>query len=130
MSTIRAIRLDVDGRITDLEVPAGDGLSAALRPIVDGWVEIAHYGRPDGSHRVSVAVDSDGFAREKQPNIFATSLVNAVRLQQLRFPLVGDVVLLGALNHSLQHTDVPKPVREVLPQIVNALKPRYTAATS
>ncbi|WP_127356491.1 hypothetical protein [Actinacidiphila soli] len=130
MSTIRAIRLDVDGRITDLEVPAGDGLSAALRLVVDGWVEIAHYGRPDGSHRLSVAVDSDGFAREKQPNLFATSMVAAVRLQQLRYPLVGDVVLLGALNHALQHTDVPKPVREVLPQIVNALKPRYTAATS
>ncbi|MGW3246616.1 hypothetical protein [Streptomyces sp. NPDC001070] len=128
--TIQAIRLDADGRITDLQLPADDGLSAALRLVVDGWVEIAHYGRPDGSHRLSVAVDADGFARKKPPNLFATSLINAVRLQQLRLPLVGDVVLLGSLDQALQHTDVPEPVRQVLPQIVDALKARYTAATS
>jgi hypothetical protein len=52
------------------------------------------------------------------------------RCKQLRLPLVGDVVLPGSLNHALQHTDVPKPVREVLPEIVDALKSRYGAATS
>ncbi|MFD3455803.1 hypothetical protein ACFWVC_26945 [Streptomyces sp. NPDC058691] len=129
MSTIRAIRLDVDGRITDLEVTAAD-VRLALRPVVDGFVEIAHYGRADGSCRLSVAVNEEGFALGKQPNVFATSLVAAVRLQQLRRPLVGDVVLLGGLNHALQHTDVPDPVREVLPKIVEALKARYAAATS
>ncbi|MET7522591.1 hypothetical protein [Streptomyces sp900116325] len=130
MSPIRAIRLDVDGTLTDLELPAGEGLSAALRPVVDGWVEIAHYARPDGTHRLSVAMNEDGIALKQPQNLYATSLVNAIRLDQLGYCLHGPVVLLGALDGARLHTDVPEVLRGGLPQVIDALKPRYTRATS
>lgn len=130
MSPIRAIRLDVNGTLTDLELPAGEGLSAALHPVVGGWVEIAHYARPDGTHRLSVAVNEDGIALGLPPNLYVTSLVNAIRLERLGYCLHGPVVLLGALDGAHLHTDVPEVLRGGLPQLIDALKPRYTPATS
>ncbi|WP_327349627.1 DUF3846 domain-containing protein [Streptomyces sp. NBC_01321] len=128
--TIRAVRLDVDGTFTDLELPVGEGLSAALRPVVGGWAEIAHYARPSGTHRLSVAVNEGGIALKLPPNLYATSLVNAIRLERLGYCLHGPVVLMGALDGARLHTDVPEVLRGGLPLIIDALKPRYTPATS
>ncbi|MGW3657175.1 hypothetical protein ACWD6R_16440 [Streptomyces sp. NPDC005151] len=126
---LRAIRLDVDGTLTDLELPAGDARAKALRDAVGGWAETAHYSRPDGKRRVAVVVNADG--RDTQPeNLFATSLINAIRLSRLPYCLHGPVVLLGAPNGAGEHTDVPEPLRGVLPQIVAVLATRYTPATS
>ncbi|WP_406515572.1 DUF3846 domain-containing protein [Streptomyces sp. NBC_00873] len=130
MTTIRGIRLDVDGTLTDLELPVAEGLSAALRPVVDGWVEIAHYARPGGTHRLSVAVNEEGIALGLPPNLYATSLINAIRLERLGYCLHGPVVLIGALDGAGLHTDVPEVLRGGLPQIIDALKPRYTPVTS
>ncbi|WP_326604294.1 hypothetical protein [Streptomyces sp. NBC_01800] len=127
---IRGIRLDVDGTLTDLELPVAEGLSAALRPVVGGWVEIAHYARPGNTHRLSVAVNEEGVALELPQNHYATALVSAIRLKQLGYCLLGPVVLLGALDGAGLHTDVPEVLRDGLPQIIDALKPRYTPATS
>ncbi|MET9412155.1 hypothetical protein ABZX90_41535 [Streptomyces sp. NPDC002935] len=126
--TIRGVRLDVDGTLTDVQLPAGDGLTEALREHIDGWVEIAHYARPDGTRRLAVAVDADGAAR-KSENLYATSLLNAVYVKQLPYCLRGPVVLLGALDDSRHHTDVPEQLHEILPKIMDALKVRYGTAT-
>ncbi|WP_330306270.1 MULTISPECIES: hypothetical protein [unclassified Streptomyces] len=123
--TIRGVRLDPDGTLTDIQLPAATGLVEALRKQVDGWVEIAHYARPEGNRRLAVAVDADG-ALTKPENLYATSLVNALYLTQLPYPLYGPVVLLGALDDSRHHTDMPEPLHEVLPQVMDALKSRYT----
>ncbi|MFF3516149.1 hypothetical protein [Streptomyces sp. NPDC002573] len=123
--TIRAVRLDPDGTLTDLQLPPGAGLVEALRKAVGGWVEIAHYARPEGNRRLSVAVDADG-ALTKEQNLYATSLVNAIYRKQLPDPLYGTVVLLGALDETRQHTDVPPQLHEVLPKVMNALKDRYS----
>ncbi|MEU4095528.1 hypothetical protein [Streptomyces sp. NPDC026673] len=127
--TIRAVRLDADGTLTDIDLPLGAGLSKELRRLVDGWVEVAHYARADGSRRLSVALDSDG-ALTKPENPYAASLVNAIRLQQLPYSLYGTAVLLGALDDGGQHTDVPEDLHQVLPQVIAALKARYTPAAS
>lgn len=125
MRTIRAIRLDVDGTLTNLELPVGEGMTAALRPVVDGWVDVAHYARPDGTHRLSVAVNEWGAFLGLPPNQYATSLINAVRLERLGDCLYGPVVLLGALDDAHRHTDVPEPLHAGLPKVIDALKPRY-----
>jgi hypothetical protein len=123
-TTIHAVRLDVDGTLTDLQLPVSAGLVEELRKAVDGWVEIAHYARPEGNRRLAVALDADG-ALTKEQNLYATSLVNALYLKQLPYPLYGPVVLLGALDDSRQHTDFPPQLHEVLPKIIAALKQRY-----
>ncbi|MGW1801691.1 hypothetical protein ACWCQN_38685 [Streptomyces sp. NPDC001984] len=125
--TIRGVRLDVDGALTDIQLPAATGLVEAVRGQVDGWVEIAHYARPDGKCRLAIAVDADG-ALTKPQNLYATSLVNAIYLKQLPYPLYGPVVLLGALDDSRHHTDVPESLHEVLPKVMDALKPRYSTS--
>ncbi|MFB7329918.1 hypothetical protein [Streptomyces sp. NPDC056190] len=124
--TIRGVRLDVDGTLTDVQLPVDSkGLVEALRGQVDGWVEIAHYARPDGKRRLSVAVDADGKDR-KQENLYATSVINGIYCKQLPYCFYGPVVLLGALDDSRHHTDIPEPLCGVLPQVVDALKPRYS----
>ncbi|MFG3140982.1 hypothetical protein ACGFZA_32850 [Streptomyces sp. NPDC048211] len=130
MRSIRAIRLDVDGTLTDLELPGGEGMTAALRPVVDGWVEVAHYARRDGTHRLSVAVNEMGVFLGLAPNLYATSLINGVRLERLGCSLHGPVVLLGALDDAGRHTDVPEPLRAGLPKIIDALKSRYAHPAS
>ncbi|MGW1157808.1 hypothetical protein ACWD48_06180 [Streptomyces sp. NPDC002519] len=122
--TIHAIRLDVDGTLTDLQLPPGAGLVEELRKAVGGRVEIAHYARPEGNRRLSVAADAGG-ALTKQQNLYATSLVNAIYLKQLPYPLYGPVVLLGALDETHRHTDFPPQLHEVLPKVIAALKQRY-----
>ncbi|MEU6324999.1 hypothetical protein [Streptomyces sp. NPDC047009] len=122
--TIHAVRLAPDGTLTDLQLPVSAGLVEELRKHVEGWVEFAHYARPEGNHRLSIAVDADG-ALTKQQNLYATSLVNAVYLKQLPYPLYGTVVLLGALDDSRQHTDFPPQLHEVLPKVIAALEQRY-----
>lgn len=126
--TIRGVRLDLDGTLTDLQLPAGAGLVEALREAVGGGVEIAHYARPEGNRRLAVAVHADGSARQEK-NLYATSLVNAIYLKQLPYCLHGPVVLLGALDDSRHHTDVPDVLRDVLPKVMDALKSRYSATT-
>ncbi|MCX4858295.1 hypothetical protein [Streptomyces canus] len=124
--TIRCVRIDVDGTLTELQLPVGDGLQGALREAVGGWVEIAHYARPEGNRRLAVAVDADGRQRQEE-NLYATSLINAIYLKQLPYCLHGPVVLLGALDASRHHTDIPEPLYEVLPKVMAALKTRYSA---
>ncbi|WP_405526834.1 hypothetical protein OG426_30630 [Streptomyces canus] len=126
--TIRCVRIDVDGTLTELQLPVGDGLQAALHEAVGGWVEIAHYARPEGNRRLAVAVDADGRQRQEE-NLYATSLINAVYLKQLPYCLHGPVVLFGALDGSRHHTDIPEPLHEVLPKVMAALKDRYSANT-
>jgi len=126
--TIHAVRLDTDGTLTDLKLPAGAGLVEALREAVGGWLEIAHYARPEGNRRLAVAVDADGEQRQEE-NLYATSLVNAIYLKQLPYCLHGPVVLLGALDDSRHHTDIPEPLHEVLPKVMAALKTRYSTTT-
>ncbi|GHE79933.1 hypothetical protein GCM10014715_39100 [Streptomyces spiralis] len=123
--TIHAVRLDVDGTLTDLQLPLGWGFLEELREQVDGWVEIAHYARPDGNRRLSIAVDSDGQARKKE-NLYATALVSAVYTKQLPYCLYGPVVLIGALDDTRHHTDIPKALHEVLPKVMKALATRYS----
>ncbi|WP_217572593.1 hypothetical protein [Streptomyces sp. GbtcB7] len=125
--TIRGVRLDPDGTLTDIELPAAAGLIEALRGQVDGGVEIAHYARPDGKRRLAMAVDAGG-ALTKPENLYATSLVNGIYLNQLPYCLYGTVVLLGALDDSRHHTDVPEPLHEVLPKVMDALKSRYSTS--
>ncbi|WP_073947597.1 hypothetical protein [Streptomyces kebangsaanensis] len=125
--TLHAVRLDVDGTLTDLQLPAGKGLVEALREHVDGWVEIAHYSRADGTRRISVALDGDS-ALTKPENLYATSLINTIRMRQLSYCLYGPAVLLGALDDSRRHTDIPAPLHEHLPQILAALKDRYSTS--
>ncbi|MDX2849260.1 hypothetical protein PV342_12475 [Streptomyces sp. PA03-3a] len=127
--TIRAVRLDADGTLTDIHLPLGAGLAPELRVHVGGWVEVAHYARADGSRRLSVALDSNG-ALTKPENPYAASLVNAIRLKQLSYSLYGTAVLLGALDGAGQHTDVPEELHQVLPQVIAALKARYAPATA
>ncbi|MFF4504865.1 hypothetical protein [Streptomyces sp. NPDC001401] len=125
--TIRGVRLDIDGTLTDLQLPLDDeGLQAALHEAVGGWVEIGHYARPEGNRRLAVAVDADGRQRQEE-NLYATSLINAIYLKQLPVCLRGPVVLLGALDESRHFTDVPEPLYEVLPKVIDALKTRYSA---
>ncbi|WP_324787147.1 hypothetical protein [Streptomyces sp. H51] len=124
-TTIHAVRLDTDGTLTDVQLPVGSGLVEALRQQVNGWIEIAHYARPDGKRRLSLALDADGALLRPQ-NLYVTSLVNGLYLKQMPYPLYGPAVLLGALDDSQHHTDVPESLREVLPKIVAALKPRYS----
>lgn len=126
--TIRGVRLDPDGTLTDIHLPAATGLIEALRGQVEGWVEIAHYARLDGKRRLAVALDADG-ALTKSENLYATSLVSALYRKQLPYCLYGTVVLLGALDDSRHHTDVPEPLHEVLPKVMDALKSRYSTST-
>ncbi|REE61474.1 hypothetical protein BX257_4053 [Streptomyces sp. 3212.3] len=129
-ATIRAIRLDIDGTLTHLELPTGDALVPALREHVGGFVEIAHYARTtDGSRRLSVAMDADGGLLQPE-NLYVTSLISAIRLKQLPYAIHGPVVLLGALGDAGEHTEVPAPLRENLQRIVDALKTRYAPASS
>ncbi|MFJ3248426.1 hypothetical protein [Streptomyces sp. NPDC086782] len=124
--TIHGVRLDVDGTLTDVQLPVDSkDLVEALRGQVDGWVEIAHYTRPDGKRRLSVAVDADGKDR-KQENLYATSLINGIYCKQLPYCLHGPVVLLGALDDSRHHTDIPESLHGVMPQVMDALKARYS----
>ncbi|MCT9003501.1 hypothetical protein [Streptomyces rhizosphaerihabitans] len=122
--TVRGVRIDVDGTLTDVQLPIDDGLAEVLRKHVDGWLEIAHYARPDGTRRLAVALDAGG-ALTKPENLYATSLINGIYLKQLPYCLYGTVVLLGALDDSRHHTDVPESLHEVLPKIMDALKSRY-----
>ncbi|MFH8771979.1 hypothetical protein [Streptomyces sp. NPDC017958] len=124
--TIRGVRIDVDGTLTDVELPAGQGLLEELRKQVVGGVEIAHYAREDGKRRLAIALDSDGRARKEQ-NLYATSLVNGIYTRQLPYCLYGPVVLLGALDDSRHHTDIPERLHEVLPKVMSALATRYSA---
>ncbi|MFE4424394.1 hypothetical protein [Streptomyces sp. NPDC056817] len=123
--TIRGVRLDVDGTLTDVQLPLGEGFLVELRKQVDGWVEIAHYARPDGKRRLSLAVDSDGQAR-KQENLYATSLINGIYCKQLPYCFYGPVILLGAMDDSRHHTDIPEQLHGVLPKVMDALKTRYS----
>ncbi|MGW2700860.1 hypothetical protein [Streptomyces sp. NPDC001340] len=123
--TIRGVRIDVDGTLTDVELPAGQGLLEELRKQVVGGVEIAHYAREDGKRRLAIALDSDGRARKEQ-NLYATSLVNGIYTRQLPYCLYGPVVVFGALDDSRHHTDIPEPLREVLPKVMSALATRYS----
>ncbi|MFF3378092.1 hypothetical protein ACFYXF_34715 [Streptomyces sp. NPDC002680] len=125
--TIRGVRLDPDGTLTDIQLPATTGLIEALRGQVEGGVEVVHYARPDGKRRLAVAADAGG-ALTKPENLYATSLVNAIYLKQLPCCLYGTVVLLGALDDSHHHTDVPEPLHEVLPKVMDALKSRYSTS--
>jgi hypothetical protein len=127
--TIRAVRIDVDGTLTDLQLPVDDeGAQKPLQQAVGGRFEIAHYARPEGNRRLAVVSDAEGGQRQEQ-NLYATSLINAVYRQQLPRCLYGPVVLLGAMDESRHYTDVPEPLREVLPKIMAALETRYGAAT-
>ncbi|MFK0106476.1 hypothetical protein [Streptomyces sp. NPDC091217] len=123
--TIHAVRLDVDGALTDVQLPISSGLNEALREQVNGCVEIAHYARPEGNRRLSLARDADGALLRSQ-NLYVTSLINGLYLKQLPYPLYGPVVLLGALDDSCHHTDIPEKLYDVLPKLVAALKPRYS----
>ncbi|MFD7769893.1 hypothetical protein [Streptomyces sp. NPDC059787] len=122
--TILGVRLDTDDTLTDVRLPAETGLVEALRGQVDGWVEIAHYARPDGKRRLALAVDADG-ALTRPENLYATALVSGLYLKQMPYCLYGPVVLLGALDDTRHHTDVPEVLREALPQVVAALTARY-----
>ncbi|MFI5799098.1 hypothetical protein [Streptomyces sp. NPDC051677] len=123
--TIRGVRLGVDGTLTDLQLPVGRGLLETLREAVGGGAEIAHYARPDGGRRLAVAIDGDGALRQKE-NLYATSLINGIYVKQLPYCLYGPVVLLGALDDSRHHADIPAPLYEVLPKVIEALKARYS----
>jgi FMN phosphatase YigB (HAD superfamily) len=127
--TIRAVRIDIDGTLADLQLPVDDeGVQKALHEAIDGRFEIANYARPEGNRRLAVAADAEGRQRQEQ-NRYATSLINALYRQQLPRCLHGPVVLLGAMGESQHYTDVPEPLREVLPKVMAALETRYGAAT-
>ncbi|MEU3342253.1 hypothetical protein [Streptomyces sp. NPDC006668] len=123
--TIRAVRLDVNGTFTDVHLPIDSGLTEALREQVNGRVEIAHYARPEGNRRLSLARDADAALLRPQ-NLYITSLINGLYLKQLPYPLYGPVVLLGALDETRHHTDIPEKLYDVLPKLVAALKTRYS----
>ncbi|MFD7943177.1 hypothetical protein [Streptomyces sp. NPDC059744] len=57
-------------------------------------------------------------------------LINGLRLKQLPYCLHGPVVLMGAVDDAADHTDVPEPLRDVLPKVIAALATRYAPATS
>src|SRR5690349_4816812 len=78
---IHCVRIDVNGALTDVQLPAGRGLLEELRKQVDGSVEIARYVRPDGKRRLAIALASEGRDRKPQ-NLYATSLVNALYMRQ------------------------------------------------
>jgi FMN phosphatase YigB (HAD superfamily) len=127
--TIRAVRIDIDGTLADLQLPVDDeGVQKALHEAIDGRFEIANYARPEGNRRLAVAADAEGRQRQEQ-NRYATSLINALYRQQLPRCLHGPVVLLGAMDESKHYTDVPEPLREVLPRVMAALEARYGATT-
>lgn len=131
MTSIHAVRLDTDGTLTDLLLPTGfPAQTDALREAVGGWSETAHYARSAdaGGLAVAVVVNADGHARGLPDNLYATSLVSAVRRGRLPYTLSGSVVLLGAVDRAGDLTDLPEALCAVLPALVAALKSRYEPA--
>jgi hypothetical protein len=123
--TLRAVRLDADGTLTDLAVPTGEMQLDVLREAVGGLSEIRHYARQDGSKRLVVVVNAEDQDAPLSANLYATSLVSAVRAARLPYTLNGPTVLLGALGPAEGFTDLPAYLSATLPSAVAALKTRY-----
>jgi hypothetical protein len=128
VNNLRAVRLDIDGTLTDVQVPTGDTQTDTLREAVGGWVEFAHWGRRNGTQRLALVLDTDARGKSLPANLYATSLVSAVRRAKLPYTLHGPVVLLGAVDAAGNLTDLPESLHAALPGIVAALKSRYTPA--
>ncbi|MFF3406663.1 hypothetical protein ACFYW8_10685 [Streptomyces sp. NPDC002742] len=126
--TIRGVRLDVDGTLADVQLPAGDGLAGELCRHIGGRAEIAHYARPDGTRRLAVIVNADEAVGGLE-NLYATSLVSGIYVRQLPYCLRGPLVLLGALDDSRHYTDIPEKLHAILPKVMDALKVRYGTTT-
>lgn len=128
MTTLRAVRLDADGTLTDLSIPIGDEQTSALHQAIGCPAEIAHWTRRNGTRRLALALPSGADAARLPANLYATSLVSAVRRSKLPHALHGPVVLLGAASTDGDLTDLPESLHAALPDIVAALKTRYAPA--
>ncbi|MFF3493768.1 hypothetical protein ACFYWS_20715 [Streptomyces sp. NPDC002795] len=131
MTTFHAVRLDVDGTLTCLDLPTDrDARRTALMEHVDGLAEIARYAGPTGL-RLGVVVNENGIALELTPNLYATALVSSVRRALLPYPLCGPVVLTGLCGEGEsagEITAVPHDIHNELPGFVVALATRYSLA--
>ncbi|MFE2578833.1 hypothetical protein [Streptomyces sp. NPDC059378] len=123
-NTLHAVRIDIDGTLTDLQLPVYEGLGTALREQVDGRVQITHHDNLKRIRPLSLAVDADGWAR-KEENLYATALISALYRKRV-LCLLGPVVLLGPLDDTRHHTDVPEALRKILPEVMEALKTRFS----
>lgn len=108
----KALKLSIDGTLTELDLDASEGSLKVLQDGVGGWIEPV-----DLSEEVTMYCNEEGKLGGFEPNPIATVIFNATFAPAVDL-IMGDVVFTGGVDDEGDTLGLPDEAATVIRDVV------------